>query len=84
MAKGLRKDIERFVKQLREQGHEVDTESNHYIVRMVDGYQFSVAKTPSSQKTLLNKRAEAIRHGFQYPPPSKKELRSRRRQRKKR
>lgn len=72
-------DLEKIVRAAKDQGWEVGrTEKSHWSFTNPEGATFITSGTPSDVRSVRNALAGLVRLGLEWPPPSKKQLRSRR------
>ncbi|MCU1677723.1 MAG: Uncharacterized protein JWM93_2481 [Frankiales bacterium] len=68
------KEVTKLVKALEAQGFTCDASGkNYWLVKKGGEFVVKIASTPSDHRWLANTIAKARRHGFVWPPPSKKQ-----------
>ena len=73
-------DLEKIVRAARNQGWEVGhTEKGHWRFTNPEGATYVSSGTPGDVRSVRNTLAGLVRLGLEWPPPGKKQLRSRRR-----
>ena len=73
-------DLNKIRKAARDQGWEVaPTRKGHWAFTSPDGQTYIASGTPGDVRSLRNTVAALVRMGLDWPPPTKKQLRSRRR-----
>ncbi len=73
-------DLDKIIRAARDQGWEVErTQKSHWSFTNPDGATYITSGTASDVRSVRNALAGLVRLGLQWPPPSKKQLRSQRR-----